>query len=79
MTQEWSPKERADLLRHGVVLDTITKLELAGYSTLAQLAQLDRQQLKAISGERGAVDVRRALGRLMDIAAADPATRRRVP
>lgn len=64
-----TPSERADLLVHGVVLDTITALELAGYSTLKQLAKLDKRQLAAIAGvgDDGAHTVRRALGRLMDL------------
>jgi len=73
VSREWGSKERADLLFHGVVLDTITALELAGYSTLQQLAALDRRQLAAIAGvgDVRAATVTRALGKMMDVAVAE--------
>lgn len=61
--------ERAALLRHGVRYETIQHLEAASYDTLERIAKTTEQQLAALPGigTLGAQQVRRGLGKLMDI------------
>lgn len=62
-----TPRELTDLIERGSVLDEITRLELAGHSTVEQLKGLDRKQLVGLAGaDAGRHTVRRALGVLLD-------------
>lgn len=63
-------REIAHLIERGSVLDEVTRLTLAGHSTVEQLKGLDRKQLATIAGgDAGTHTVRRALGALLDRAA----------